>query len=87
MGFDVRLALGSFFVFIGLLLAAFGAASPAALFQRSLGINIDLWWGLVLLAFGAGLLGLAIRARRRHTRAAGRTSARGARDDGGRRGH
>jgi uncharacterized membrane protein YfcA len=31
---------------------AFGAASGSAIYQRSLGINVNLYWGLVLLAFG-----------------------------------
>jgi hypothetical protein len=31
---------------------AFGAASDSAIYQRSLGINVNVYWGLVLLAFG-----------------------------------
>ncbi|HVT28832.1 MAG TPA: hypothetical protein VHE81_12530 [Lacipirellulaceae bacterium] len=40
------------FAVLGALLAAFGIFSNRAIYQRSLGININLWWGLVLLAFG-----------------------------------
>lgn len=33
----------------------FGAMSDRALCQRSLGININLEWGMVLLVFGVGM--------------------------------
>jgi hypothetical protein len=41
----------------------FGLKSAPADYARSLGININLWWGLVLLAFGALMLWLARRSR------------------------
>ena len=28
-----------------------------------LGINVNLWWGVVMIVFGAGMLGLAARAK------------------------
>ncbi|HTD12356.1 MAG TPA: hypothetical protein VK676_09835 [Steroidobacteraceae bacterium] len=65
MGFDIRVPLGVMFALIGALLAGFGLSSDPAIYQRSLGININLWWGLTLLVFAAALLGLAWRARRR----------------------
>ena len=39
--------------------------SDAAIYARSLGINVNLWWGLVLLAFGLVMLGFALRAGKR----------------------
>jgi hypothetical protein len=39
--------------------------SDQAIYDRSLGINVNLWWGLVLLAFGLVMLGFAIRAGRK----------------------
>jgi hypothetical protein len=42
-------------------------SSDAALYQRSLGININLCWGLVLLVFGAIMLILAWRDRAKAT--------------------
>lgn len=57
-GLDLRLPMGLFFAIVGLLLAAYGALSDAAITERSLGYNVNLWWGLVLLAFGAVLLWL-----------------------------
>jgi membrane protein DedA with SNARE-associated domain len=51
------------FTIIGALLTVFGLTSNAAIYGRSLGINVNLWWGLVLLAFGLVVLGFALRAR------------------------
>ena len=65
MGFDIRTPLGVVFAILGLLLAGFGLTSDPAIYQRSLGININLGWGLALLVFAAALLWLAWRARRR----------------------
>ena len=65
MTFDLRLPIGLLFTLLGLLLSVFGLFSPAELYQRSLGLNMNLWWGLAILAFGALMLVLALRARRR----------------------
>ncbi len=48
-------------------LAVYGllTAGNAALYQRSLGININLWWGVVMLVFGILLLLLARASRHR----------------------
>jgi hypothetical protein len=32
-----------------------------AIYQRSLGINVNLWWGLVLLVFGVTMLTFSLR--------------------------
>ena len=63
MGLDIRVPIGLMFVAIGLLLAAFGALGDHALYERSLGINVNLVWGLVLAAFGAACLLLSRRGR------------------------
>jgi hypothetical protein len=69
MGIDIRLPLGAMFALLGLLLIGFGLQSAPQVYARALGINVNLWWGLVLLAFGALMLWLARRARRRGTSA------------------
>lgn len=53
--------MGMFFAIVGIVLAAYGALGDAALTERSLGYNVNLWWGLVLLGFGALLLWLGRR--------------------------
>lgn len=58
MNLDVRIPIGLMFALFGVMLAAFGLVSDPALYERSGGVNVNLWWGLVLLAFGASMLGL-----------------------------
>jgi len=60
---DIRLPLGMLFAIVGALLAGFGLAttSSAIYRQHSLGININLWSGLGMLAFGATMLWLSRR--------------------------
>ena len=65
MGIDIRLPIGMLFTAIGLILSIFGAVSDRALYQRSLGINVNLWWGIALLAFGIFMLLLGRRGHRR----------------------
>ena len=62
MGLDIRIPIGSLFVILGALLAGYGVFSNPAIYQRSLGININLWWGGALLVFGFAMLALAWRA-------------------------
>ncbi len=58
MGLDIRWPIGIMFSLVGLLLVVFGAAthSDVEMYRHSLGININLIWGVVLLLFGAGML-------------------------------
>ena len=63
MNFDLRLPIGLLFSFYGAILLIYGLVSDAKIYDRSLGININLWWGLVLLVFGGFMLLLALRAR------------------------
>ena len=56
--FDLRVPTGLFFSIIGLVLLAMGIAFPserAALTET----NVNLYCGLVMLAFGGGMLALA----------------------------
>jgi len=66
MNFDLRLPIGLMFSLFGAMLAIFGAATTNKEMyeQHSLGININLGWGLVLLAFGLFMLLLTWRASR-----------------------
>ncbi len=64
MKLDLRLPIGLMFAIFGATLTVYGIASDDAIYDRSLGINVNLWWGLVLLAFGLVMLAFAIRAGR-----------------------
>ena len=65
MKLDLRLPIGLMFAVFGVILTIYGLVSDRALYDRSLGINVNLWWGLVLLAFGLVMLAFAMRAQRR----------------------
>jgi hypothetical protein len=58
MKFDLRFPIGILFSLYGALLVIFGAAtnSDTDLYKSSLGININFWWGVVLLTFGVLML-------------------------------
>jgi hypothetical protein len=56
MGIDIRLPIGLMFTIIGLLLASYGLLGDASIYQRSLGINVNLIWGGVLTLFGVVML-------------------------------
>jgi hypothetical protein len=66
MGLDIRLPIGLMFALIGAMLSIYGLAtnSETELYRRSLGINVNLRWGLVLLAFGITMLALFWRGRK-----------------------
>lgn len=56
MNFDLRLPIGLLFSIFGLILGAFGLVSSPEIYQRSLGINVNLWWGGFMLLFGILML-------------------------------
>jgi membrane protein implicated in regulation of membrane protease activity len=67
MTLDLRMPIGLIFTIFGSMLTVYGLVSGDAIYERSLGVNVNLWWGLVLLVFGLVMLAFAIRAvRRRH---------------------
>jgi len=63
MRLDIRTPIGLLFAILGVLLLGYGLVADNAIYARSLGINVNLAWGLVLLAFGAVMLWLGRRAR------------------------
>ncbi len=64
MGLDIRWPIGFMFTLIGTLLTITGlvTTSDPEMYKASLGINMNLWWGLVLLVFGLTMLILAWKA-------------------------
>lgn len=61
MGLDIRLPMGAFFSLIGAMLAVYGLIADRSIYERSLGINVNLGWGLATLGFGLVLLYLSRR--------------------------
>jgi multisubunit Na+/H+ antiporter MnhG subunit len=81
MGLDIRLPIGLFFSLLGVLLAAFGLLGNKEIYQRSLGIDVNLAWGVVLLIFGIIMI---VLAKRRTTQAGPRSSENASHSPGGR---
>lgn len=67
MSLDIRIPIGLMFSIIGVILAIFGLVSRNSDMYRihSLGINMNLGWGCVLLAFGLFMLMMAYVAQHR----------------------
>ncbi len=65
MRFDLRLPIGFLFSIFGAVLVIYGFITPPEAYKQSLGINVNLYWGGVLCAFGGVMLAFAIRARGR----------------------
>jgi hypothetical protein len=55
MQLDIRLPMGAMFTILGLILVIYGVISGTLVMD----INVNLWWGLVMLVFGLFLLVLA----------------------------
>jgi hypothetical protein len=64
MGIDIRLPIGLMFTVFGVMLTVYGRISNPAIYARSLGININSMWGVVLLVFGTIMLALGARSHR-----------------------
>ena len=64
MRLDLRLPIGLMFTIIGAMLTVYGLVSDEAIYARSLGINVNLRWGVVLLGFGLAMLVLTARGKR-----------------------
>ena len=60
---------------IGTILVLYGLLGPTAQTGKSLGININLWWGLVMVVVGCVILGMSLASpRRRAARRSGNGS-------------
>jgi len=78
--FDIRLPIGALFLLLGVILLIYGVVtkSDAALYVRSESIDINLWWGLIMVLFGGIMFYFGQRAHRRplHSAAGEETEAR-----------
>jgi hypothetical protein len=54
MGLDIRIPLGLMFLIVGGLLTGYGLLTHgSAIYGKSLDININLIWGILMVLFGA----------------------------------
>jgi hypothetical protein len=62
---DPRIAVGMFFTLTGTILFAFGLSTRdrVDMYQKSLGIDANLWWGLALFVLGIVMLAFGRRSQ------------------------
>ena len=66
MGLDIRIPLGLMFLVTGGLMALYGLFTRgSAIYEKSLNMNINLIWGVVMLVFGLTMFLLGRRADKR----------------------
>jgi len=63
MGLDIRWPIGGLFSLIGLMMFVYGmiTGANAEMYKRSLGKNVNIGWGAVLIIFGVSMLIMAWR--------------------------
>jgi ABC-type Fe3+-siderophore transport system permease subunit len=66
MNLDLRIPMGLMFLLTGAILALFGLYSQGSpIYEKSLGININAIWGVVLFVFGFSMYVLGVRRQKR----------------------
>ena len=63
MPLDIRVPIGVMMGLMGLMLVGYGLFGPRDIYVRSLGININLVWGSVLVLFAIVMLVLGTRRK------------------------
>ena len=58
MGLDIKIPIGLMFSILGIILTVHGiiTGGDTQMYEQSLGVNINLWSGLAMLAFGGFML-------------------------------
>jgi hypothetical protein len=53
---DLKLPIGCLLTAYGLLLGIYGLVTKKEIYQKSLGVNVNLLWGVLMLVIGAAFL-------------------------------
>ena len=63
---DIRIPIGFMFSVMGLIITGLGlfTLSDSAMYQKSLGINVNIIMGILMLIFGAAMLFLAYKKKK-----------------------
>lgn len=58
MGLDIKIPIGLMFALLGIILTIHGIVTNGntAMYEQSLGVNINLWSGIFMLLFGGFML-------------------------------
>lgn len=67
-GIDLRVPIGLMFLIVGAIITVYGVMTNGneMYTTHSVGININLIWGIVLILFSVTMLGLAWGASKKH---------------------
>jgi hypothetical protein len=69
MNLDLRIPMGLMFTLVGLILTVFGLSTAGdPIYVKSLGINANLDWGVVMLVFGGMMFLLGRRGQKKADR-------------------
>lgn len=63
---DIRVPIGLMFSILGVLITIFGVftASDSEMYQKSLGVNVNIIMGIIMLIFGLSMLFFARRKKK-----------------------
>ncbi|MBN2611642.1 MAG: hypothetical protein JXB00_08805 [Bacteroidales bacterium] len=66
MGLDIKFPIGLMFAIFGVMLTIQGIATSGAteLYAKSFGVNVNLWSGLFMLAFGSLMLIFSLKKKK-----------------------
>ncbi len=64
---DIRYPIGLMFTILGVLVTVFGffTISDSGMYQKSLGVNVNIIMGILMLAFGVFMLYFALRKKKK----------------------
>ena len=63
---DLRLPIGGLFTALGVVIGTYGlVTNGSSIYETSLNININLWWGIIMLIVGLIMLAMGMRATKR----------------------
>jgi hypothetical protein len=64
MSLDLRIPMGLMFLIVGGLLSVYGLVTMGSpIYDKSVGMNINLIWGIVMLVFGGTMFALGRRSQ------------------------
>jgi multisubunit Na+/H+ antiporter MnhG subunit len=64
MGLDIRIPLGLIFLIVGGVMSIYGLMTrDSAIYERSLGVNLNLGWGLIMFLFGVIMFAVGRRQK------------------------
>ena len=64
MGLDIRIPLGLIFLIIGGIMSLYGLLTRhSAIYEKSLDVNLNLTWGLIMFLFGLVMFSIGRRQK------------------------